>query len=212
MKHLILLIAVGLTMAGYATNADDMVDGNEAKPFLWSLSAGAVTWESLGNIETLSGGTFDDVGFGLEIAGHKRVSRWGNADVLVGVDLGFFTIDSNILGIYNELTQRGLYLTPSVKLGFGERSRYFLEAGAGWYNTDFAEYTCYTVYSYCPELEAPFEANALGAYLGFRARLGQFAFVSLRAHHADFGEVSGIDSVATGLTGPFYSLLVGASF
>lgn len=212
MKHLILVTAVVLTMAAPATNADDTVDGDTAKPWLWSISGGLVGWGNLGDIESQSGGGFDDLGFGVELSGHKRVAKWGKADVLVGVDLGFFTIDSDIRGIYNDLAQRGLYLTPSVKLGFGERNQNFLEAGAGWYNTDFAEINCFAVYYYCEELDAPFDANTVGAYLGFRARLGKVAFISVRAHQVDFGQVSGIDTVATSLTGPFYSLFVGASF
>jgi hypothetical protein len=88
--------------------------------------------------------------------------------------------------------------------GFGARRQHYLEAGAGWYNSDFAELSCSAIYYYyCEELGAAFYSNSVGAYLGFRLGLGKTAFVSVRAHPADFGRVGGIDSAATNLTGPF---------
>lgn len=212
MNYLIRVTAVALLMANSPAIAHDVVDSGVVKPWLWSISGGVTAWETLGDIESFAGEHFDDVGFGIDFAVHKRVSQWGGVDVLLGLDLGFFTTDSNISGLYSDLVQRGLYLTPSVKLGFGERSRFFLEAGAGWYNVDFAEFNCYTLYTYCFEPAAAFEANALGAYLGFRAPLGRLAFLGFRAHQADFGQVSGVDSAAARLEGPFYSLFVGAGF
>lgn len=212
MNHRILLTAIALLTAHSHARADDVVDSAAAKPWLWGISGGITAWENLGNIETRSGGNFADLGFGLDLSLHKRVKKWGSTDLLLGVDLGFLTNDSDIRGIYTNLSQRGLYLTPSVKLGFGERARYFLEAGAGWYNVDFSEINCYDVYLYCTDVNVPFDANALGTYLGFRAPLGRVAFLGIRAHHADFGQISGIDSPATRLEGPFYSLFVGAAF
>lgn len=209
-----LLVAVTVAVATTASlaRADDTGDAAVEKPWLLSISAGVMNWEKLSNIESSLGGKFDDAGFGLEFAAHKRVSMWGNADVLVGVDLGVFGMESDIRGTFINLTQRGLYVTPSVKLGFGERFRYFLEAGAGWYNVDFAEVDCSAPYAYCAELDAPYNADALGAYLGIRAQLGRTMYLGLRAHHADFGPVTGINSVSADLKGPFYLLSVGAGF
>ncbi len=214
MKHLIQIMVVALMLAGYAAEADDTVEGDEARAWLWSISGGAVGWANLGRIESAAGGGFDEFGFGAELSGHMQVAKWGKVDVLLGVDLGVTTIDSDIHGIYNDLAQRGLYLTPSVKLGFGERARTFFEAGAGWYNTDFSETSCipFIYYYSCEELDAPFVANTVGGYVGFRVGVGNAAFISVRAHQADFGQVSGIDAPATTLTGPFYSLFVGLSF
>jgi hypothetical protein len=212
MNHLIPVAAVALFLANSGAFADDVVDDGAAKPWLWSISGGITAWGNLGDIESTTGEDFDDMGLGFEFAVHKRVSRWGSANVFVGVDVGFFATDSNIRGLYSDLFQRGLYLTPSVKLGFGERPRLFLEAGAGWYNVDFAEFNCYVLYTYCIEPELAFEANALGGYLGLRAPLGRKAFLGFRAHHADFGQITGIDSAASRLEGPFYTLFVGAGF
>jgi hypothetical protein len=211
MNHLIRVTAVALLMANSTAIADDVDDSGAVKPWLFSISGGVTAWENLADTESLAGEHFNDVGFGIDFAVHKRVSKWGSVDVLLGVDLGFFATDSNISGIYGDLVQQGLYLTPSVKLGFGERSRFFLEAGAGWYRVEFAEFSCYYIYA-CSELEPVFEANALGAYLGFRAPLGRVAFLGLRAHQADFGPVSGAEPAASRLEGPIYTLFVGAGF
>lgn len=97
--------------------------------------------------------------------------------------------------------------------GFDARRQHYLEAGAGWYNSDFAELSCSAIYYYyCEELGAVFYSNTVGVYLGFRLGLGKTAFVSVRAHQADFGRVGGIDSAATNLTGSFYSLFAGVGF
>ena len=212
MNHLLPVTAVAVLMMSSVAIADDVVDNDTAKQWFWSISGGITAWENLGDIGSIAGDGFDDVGLGFEFALHKRVTQWGSADVLIGVDLGFFGTDSDIRGLYSDLVMRGLYLTPSVKLGFGERSRFFLEAGAGWYNVDFAEFNCYTLYTYCFEPEVAFQANAIRAYLGFRVPLGRVAFLGFRAHQADFGQVSGIDSAADRLEGPFYTLFVGAGF
>jgi hypothetical protein len=210
MKYL--SVAFVFAMSISVTKADEVVVGNEASPWLWSISVGAMNWQDLGKVESRSGGNFDELGIGFELAGHRRVSNWHNANVLLGVDLGFFSADSDIRGTYSDLTQRGLYLTPSIKLAIGEPARLYLEAGAGWYNVDFSEFDCTIFGLYCLEPIVPFTANTLGGYLGLRAQLGRMAFVGLRVHHADFGQVSGIDSAATDLKGPFYILSIGAGF
>ncbi|MDH5622004.1 MAG: hypothetical protein OEY74_07975 [Gammaproteobacteria bacterium] len=212
MNRLIRVTTVTLLLANSVALADDVIDDGAAKPWIWSVSGGITAWENLGNIQSLAGEDFDDVGLGFEFAVHKRVSTLGSADVFLGVDVGYFGADSDIRGLYGDLVQRGLYLTPSVKLGFGEHSRFFLEAGAGWYNVDLAEFSCYALYTFCLEPEVVFDSNAFGTYLGFRAPLGRLAFLGLRMHQADFGQVSGINAPLTRLEGPFYSLFVGAGF
>jgi hypothetical protein len=103
-----------------------------------------MTWSGLRDLEPAVGGGFESLGFIVELAGHKHVARWGSADVLIGVDFGFSATQSDIPGITEDFTQRGLYLTPSMKFRFGERSRRYLnlEAGLGWYQVDFAELIC----------------------------------------------------------------------
>ncbi len=93
-----------------------------------------ITWNDLKDLEPAAGEDFDSLGLAVELAGHKHVAHWGSADVLVGVDFGLFATQSDIPGSIEEFTQRGLYLTPSMKFRFGERSRRYLnlEAGSSW--------------------------------------------------------------------------------
>lgn len=203
-----------LLLAHAPAHADDKAEAGPIGRWLWSISIGASAWSDLADLDSSSGRRFDSLGFVLELAGHRRVGRWGAADVLLGGELGLFTTDGDIPGTLEDYTQRGLYLTPSVKFRFGERrSRYLsLEAGLGWYSTDFAELLCGSNGSICVELNAPFESDTLGMYLGLGAGFGRWFVTGLRVHYADFGRVTGIGSIEGNLNGPFYLFTLGAAF
>lgn len=207
-----LIAALGLCVAVVPVFADEIVD--DGARWNWTATMGLATWSDLGDIESSSGGQFDSGGFALELAGHRKVARWGSADVLLGADLGLFTTDSNIAGISQELTQRGLYLTPSVKLRYGERSRRYLnlEAGVGWYETDFAELDCDSGGSLCVELRDPFNSDTVGAYVGISGGFGRWFIAGLKVHYADFGSVTGVGSLTGELKGPIYIFSLGAAF
>jgi hypothetical protein len=153
----------------------------------------------------------------VELAGHKHVARWGSADVLVGADFGFFATQSDIPGITEDFTQRGLYLTPSMKFRFGERSKRYLnlEAGLGWYQVDFAELICdEDVFNniVCVEIAEPFDEDTLGGYLGISGGFGGGFIMGLKVHFADFGKVTGLGPDTGDLKGPIYILSLGGAF
>jgi hypothetical protein len=188
-------------------------------PGQWSRTAtfGLMTWGGLRDLEPAAGGGFDSLGFVVELAGHKHVARWGSADVLVGVDFGFFATQSDIAGITEDFTQRGLYLTPSMKFRFGERSRRYLnlEAGLGWYQVDFAEFHCDEDIFYntvCIEIAEPYDENSLGGYLGISGGFGGGFIMGLKVHFADFGTVTGLGPDTGELEGPIYILSFGGAF
>jgi hypothetical protein len=207
------ILIVLLFLALVPAYADEVPESEDFGRWNWSASIGAASWSDLSDLQITGAGQFDSMGFALELAAHKHITRWGSADVLAGVDLGLFTTDSDVPGLLEQLTQRGLYLTPSVKLRFGERARRYwnLEAGAGWYNTDFAELDC-DGGSICAELRAPFNSDAVGGYLGLSGGFGRWFIAGLKVHYADFGPVRGVGTVSGDLKGPIYIFSLGGAF
>ncbi len=187
-------------------------------PWEWGFALGATSWSDLGDVQSSLGGDFDEYGFALDMSVHRKVDV-GDATLLLGADLGFFSTDSRIPGIFEDLIQRGVYLTPSMRLRFGEsgRGHFDLEAGAGWYNTDFAELDCNDYNPalggpVCTEINDPFDSNAFGGYVGVRGGFNKWFTAGFRAHFADFGEVTGLPTVNGDLSGPVYTLMFGARF
>ena len=195
---------------------------DEAEPYApghWGGTAtfGLMIWSGLRDLEPAAGGGFDSLGFIVELAGHKHVARWGPTDVLVGADLGISATQSDIPGITEEFTQRGLYLTPSLKFRFGERSgRYLnLEAGLGWYQVDFAELICNDDNFnniVCIEITEPYDEDTLGGYLGISGGFAGGFIMGLKVHFADFDKVTGLGPDTGDLKGPIYIFSLGGAF
>ena len=187
-------------------------------PWEWGFGIGGSSWSDLGDVQSTLGGGFDTYGWALDMSAHRRVEV-GDATLLLGADIGFFSTESDIPGVFEDLVQRGLYLTPSMRLRFGDSARGHvdLEAGAGWYNTDFAEVNCEDFGTFiggpvCTDLNEPFDSNAFGGYLGIKAGFNKWFTAGLRAHFADFGQVTGLPTVDGDLGGPVYTLMFGARF
>ena len=216
-KRWLTAIIFGLVLPVTSIYAAD--EGEPYAPGHWSGTAtfGLVTWSSLRNLEPAAGGSFDSLGFVVEFAGHKHVARFDSADVLIGMDFGIFATQSDIPGITEDFTQRGLYLTPSMKFRFGERSRRYLnlEAGLGWYQVDFAELICNEDIInniVCIEIAEPFDEDTLGGYLGITGGFGGGFIMGLKVHFADFGEVTGLGPDTGDLKGPIYIFSLGGAF
>ena len=211
-----LLVALAVWLLAGPANAQPVE--KLKSPWEWAFGIGAMSWGDLGDVQSTLGGNFDNYGFALDMSLHRRVEV-GDATLLLGGDLGFFSTESNIPGIFEDLVQRGVYLTPSMRLRFGDSNRSYvdLEAGAGWYNTDFAEIDCDnygTIFGgpVCTEINDPFDSNAFGGYLGIKAGFNKWFTAGLRAHFADFGQVTGLPTVDGDLGGPVYTLMFGARF
>ncbi len=208
---------VGLTLPVISIYAADESVPDAQGRWSGTATAGLMIWNDLKDLEPAAGGGFDSLGFIVELAGHKHVARWGPADVLIGVDLGIFATQSDIPGITEDFTQRGLYLTPSMKFRFGERSRRYLnlEAGLGWYQVDFAELICDDDNFnnvVCIEIAEPYDEDTLGGYLGITGGFGGGFIMGLKVHFADFGEVTGLGLDTGELKGPIYILSLGGAF
>ena len=211
-------LLIGLTLCWVAGAAHAQEVEKLKSPWEWAFALGASSWGDLGDVQSSQGGDFDQYGLALDMSVH-RVVDVGDGTLLLGVDLGFFSTDSRIPGIFEDLVQRGIYLTPSMRLRFGEsgRGHFDLEAGAGWYNTDFAEVDC-DGYNpalggpVCTDINEPFDSNAFGGYVGIRAGFNKYFTAGFRTHFADFGEVNGLPTVSGDLGGPVYMFMFGARF
>ena len=178
-----------------------------------SVSIGASSWDNLQDLSSENGEGFDSIGWSLDFGGHRYMTRWGSADVLLGADFGFFGAEGDIPGLRADYTQRGLYLTPSTRLRFGERGKRHMdiEFGIGWYEVDIVELDCESG-GICSELDEPYNSDRMGGYAGVSGGFGQWFVMGLRVHMADFGEVSGVGAVPVKLDGPVVTLNFGLSW
>lgn len=192
----------------------------------WGFALGGSSWSDLDDIRAANGGGFRSTGLAIEFNAHRKLGELGSAEVLVGADVGFFSTSSDITGLRDDIIQRSMYITPSLRLRYGERgsTRVTLEAGAGWYNTDFAELDCDNVQtifnpggnppfiSACDEVDQPFDSDAFGTHLGLRARFRNGMTAGFTAHFADFGDVIGVTPQDGALAGPIFVFSLGAAF
>ncbi len=216
-KHWIAGTIIALTLPVNSIYAADESVAPTAGRWSGTATFGLVTWSDLRALDPAVGGSFDSLGFVVEFAAHKHVTRWGSADVLVGADFAVFATQSDIPGITEDFTQRGLYLTPSIKFRFGERSSKYLnlEAGLGLYQVDFAELKCdEDIFNNieCIELTVPYDENILGGYLGITGGFGGGFIMGLKVHFADFGEVTALGPDTGDLKGPIYIFSLGGAF
>ena len=186
----------------------------------YEIAIGAHSWPGLADIDAERDGEFDDVGFNVSLAAHWPVRRFDDSELLAGIDLGLFANESSIRFTSDTLIARNGYLVPSVKWMFGQRHRYSLDAGVGYYLQDIAE----VAGEYPAYWETQFwEESAVGAYLGgtvdFRGgepTRSRGAMMSLKVHFVDFGTVRDDDFLpptlgqdAGRLAGPIYMYQVG---
>jgi hypothetical protein len=142
------------------------------------------------------------------------VTNFRRSTLLVGGELGFFGNDSNIQSRSSEVSSRGSYLMPSLKLAFGRRRNFYLDTGAGLYLIDFAEFLCDG--SGCGESDEIWGETQFGGYVGVSAdlRIGQrwVGALAAKVHFVNFGSASGIAPESQNLNGPIYMLQVGVAF
>lgn len=203
-----------------ASLAQDDVEWVTTSRGRYEIAIGGNSWPGLADLDAARTGEFDETGFSLNLAAHWPVRRFADSELLVGIDLGVLTNDSNIRFISESLTARNGYLVPSVKWMFGRRHRYSLDAGAGYYLQDIAEViTAYPLYG---ETRL-WEEGAAGAYLGgtidFRGgepSRSRGLMMSLKVHFVEFGTVRDeqrlpptLGADAGRLTGPVYVYQVG---
>lgn len=213
-------LAAALLVTEGAAQAEDDVEWVTTSRPRYEIAIGGNSWPGLADLDAARDGEFDQAGFSLNLAAHWPVRRFARSELLAGVDLGVMTNDSNIRFISESLIARNGYLVPSVKWMFGQRHRYSLDAGVGYYLQDIAEVvTDYPLYG---ETRL-WEEGAIGAFLGgtidFRGgepSRSRGLTMSLKVHFADFGTVRDqhplpqtLGQDAGNLGGPVYVYQVG---
>ena len=162
------------------------------------------------------------------------MNRWGSNRLLLGLDVGFFSNESDVFYVREDLISRGMYLTPSVKWRFESSGgpRYSLDFGLGYYVVDIAEvdmseyYGYYCCYGYTEEVL--WEESTLGGYVGTTIdfgdtgrRRGRGFTMGAKIHWLDLGTVrdenpyrlqDALGNNAGRLQGPIYSMQFGYAF
>ena len=211
--------AILLVLAS-ASLAQDDVDWVTTSRGRFEIAIGAHSWPGLADLDAAREGGFDDLGFNISLAAHWPVKRFADSELLAGIDLGLMSNESNIRFISDTLVARNGYLAPSVKWMFGNRHRYSLDAGVGYYLQDIAEVAGEYPMYWETQL---WEEGTVGAYLGgtvdFRGgepARSRGVMMSLKVHFVDFGAVRDDDFLpptlgqdAGSLAGPVYMYQVG---
>jgi len=212
--------AAVLLLPETASRAQDDIEWVTTYRGRYEFALGAHSWPGLADLDVARDGEFDAVGFNINFAAHWPVKRFSASELLAGLDLGLFTNDSDIRFISESITARNGYLVPSMKWMFGERHRYSLDVGLGYYLQDIAEVV--TAYSLYGETKL-WEQGAAGGYLGGTIDFGggdpmksRGFMMSLKIHFVDFGTVRDegrlpptLGQDAGRLSGPVYVYQVG---
>lgn len=198
----------------------------------YALLLGVQYWDRLDDFDpaippgaTGRAGRFEAGGVNVEGSYHRRVTRWLGWDVLLGGDAGFFyhanredydvTIMPSGTRLHGELSARGLYLTPSVKLFSGEPRpwRFSVGAGAGYVLVDISNNLedGMTVDTY-------FREETLGGYLSAgadrilsRSSMSVLLRMEAKVLFVDFGSLGGFAPGAANLTGPVFLFQAGVA-
>jgi len=207
---LILMLATGTVMAE-----------DETGSWTANFALGYQHWNAVGDLDTEPLGSFDDGGWNAVGSVKKRWRGVGRGDLLLGMDLGFMTNDSNIRapGDIGELAADVFFLTPSLTWSFGGRrsTRLNFEAGAGMYWAEIKEFWD-TGYGAAAGTEH-FEEIAPGGYIGisadfpvpYKEKAWAMNFAA-RVHYADFGKVEALGKDLGDLDGPITTLQVGLTY
>jgi len=211
-KHAIVLLL--LATAALPKSAPAAEDTTPLSASRFAVTIGVHDWSGLGDLQSADGGSFQSTGVNFAAEWHWYVTDFQRSTLLVGGELGIFANDSNIQGLTSEVTSRGMYVMPSLKLAFGRQRNFYLDAGAGLYVVDFAELVCDD--SVCGEIDEIWEETKFAGYLGMSAdlRISQRWAVALAAkvHFVNFGSAGGLGPESQKLDGPIYMFQVGVAF
>ncbi|MGI9234056.1 MAG: hypothetical protein ACR2RD_10535 [Woeseiaceae bacterium] len=215
LRNSVLLFGISLLLIG-VTRAQDSSNAllkNGPRSEIWLAAS---SWPTLTRLQPIAGGSFKSYGYGLGGSLHWPVKRFGNRELLLGVEGAIAATDSDIPVALDELLARHGYVAISGKVLMGEAQRVALDAGIAYHLADIAEIA--TDYGYGVEFEK-WEESTAGAYIGVTWEPGARRpekqgglSLGFRVHFVDFGTVrdEGIQAVpvlgpdAGDLEGPYY--------
>jgi hypothetical protein len=217
-------LAVAPLLASLAAPSFGQQTEEEPLGSRWAVSLDMLIWPALTDLEPVSGGSFDSVGFGLGVSWHAPVAQFASSELLFGIDGWIGGTDSGVNATYGQLIARQFYLGGSVKWAFGEARNVQLDAGIGYHQVDMADIS----YSWWTSIENEhWGGEAASGFVGATwdigaGKPGKSSGFSLgfRVQFSDFGQVSDTDRLgirpalgpdAGDLNGPLYVLKVGYS-
>jgi hypothetical protein len=217
-----IIALAGLTLVvNAAARADEDVEWVTKARGRYEIAIGVHSWPGIADLEPARAGGFEDVGFNLSAAGHWPLQRFGASELLLGIDLGLFSNESDLRFITDDVMARGGYITPSIKWMFGHRHRYSLDAGVGYYMVDIAEIA--GEYPLTIETQL-WENGAVGGYAGITVDFNggvptnsRGVMLTFKTHFFELDAVSDEEPFfpatlgpdAGDLSGPVYMLQVG---
>lgn len=176
----------------HAQQAEETQWVTTSRPRL-EVAIGAHSWPGIADIEPARDGAFDEDGFNISGAAHWPVWRFDASEILVGGDLGFFSNESSIPFISEDIVARAAYLSPSIKWMFGSNHRYSLDAGLGYYILDISEVAGEYPVIFETQL---WEDDAVGGYVGATIDIGggrpdknRGVMLSMKVHFVEFSQV-----------------------
>jgi hypothetical protein len=215
------IIVATMLVAGDGAQADEDIDWVTTSRGRYEIAIGAHSWPGIAELQPAREGEFDKVGFNLSLAGHWPLLRFDESELLVGLDLGFLSNESNVRFVTEDILSRNGYLTPSVKWMFGHSHRYSLDAGIGYYLLDVVEVAGEYPESFETQL---WEESTVGGYVGATIDIGggdpgrtRGVMFSFKTHFVDFGTIQDENSLlpptlgrnAGELSGPIYMFQIG---
>ena len=207
------VVSLSMTVAPLpATAQEDDVLGR-----YWAAYAAVdySTWDGLGDVTPVGrGGPFETDGVGISFGGYTSVARLGPSWLLLGGELGFLGLNSDV--IFEPGTLSGEpesafevnHVTASAVLRLGDPGERYVDFGLG-----LGQYVGDTRYIDCSVILRCFAAQtsdrSLGLSLSIAGTPGYGLILGANIHLVHFDPIEAVDLSVQGLDGPIYSLFIG---
>lgn len=208
--------AILVLAAGLFTVASVAAEEQEFPAMRWEIWLAASHWSGISDLLPSAGGSFDEVGFGVGGGAHWPVATGARGDLLLGLEGGILSHDSDIQGDFEDLISRDGYIAFSAKWIPGTPTGISFDVGYAYHLIDMSQVD--DDWYYYEEFES-WEDSAGGPFVGvswdtWAAREGKNAGLSLglEVHFVDFETVRDEDIYITPVLGPNAGTLDGPMY